>query len=227
MMNPRSAVALASSSSFLIGLEEHAVKTIFAAAQTRRVSAKHDITSGGQPATHLFLLQSGRARYYHLTKEGEVILLARLVPGEVIGLVTLLKTDSAYMATAEATSDCELLAWEHTVIRKLVAQHPPLGENGLRVALAYLQGYAQRHIGLVTKTAEERLAETILRLADKSGEVHPEGIEIRVTNDELGAFADISPFTASRMLRKWMRAGILSKGRGRVLLQAPEALMID
>jgi CRP-like cAMP-binding protein len=97
----------------------------------------------------------------------------------------------------------------------------------LRIALGYLQGYLRRHIGLVAKTAEERLAQTVLRLADKSGEVHPDGIEIRATNDELGAFADVSPFTVSRVLRKWVRGGILSKGRGRVRLYAPEALMID
>jgi CRP-like cAMP-binding protein len=227
MINPRSALALASSSSFLKGLEQPAIQDILAAAQPRRIPARCNVTSGGRRATHLFLVQSGRVRYYHLTKQGELVLLAWLVPGDVIGLVTLLKATPVYMANAEATSDCELLAWDHTVIRKLVAQHPLLGENGLRVALGYLKGYAQRHIGLVTKTAEERLAETLLRLAEKAGEVHPEGIEIRATNDELGALADISPFTASRELRKWVREGILSKRRGRVLLHAPEALMIE
>jgi CRP-like cAMP-binding protein len=227
MINTRSALALARSSSFLTGLESPAVQTILAAAQSRQISAKHNITDAGRRATQLFLVQSGRVRYHHLTKQGELVQLARLAPGDVIGLVTLLKTANVYMATAEATSDCELLVWDHNVIRKLVAQHPLLGENGLRVALGYLQGYVQRHVGLVTKTAEERLAETLLKLAEKSEEVHPNGIEIRANNDELGALADISPFTVSRELRKWVGRGILSKERGRVLLHSPEALMID
>jgi CRP-like cAMP-binding protein len=148
-------------------------------------------------------------------------------PGDVIGLVALLRSPSDYMATAEATSDCELLAWEHSVLRKLVSQHPLLGENGLQIALDYLRSYYQNHIGLATKTAEERLAETLLRLGDQTGEVHPDGIEIQATNDQLGALANISPFTASRVLTNWARAGIVSKGRGRVTLHAPEALMID
>jgi CRP-like cAMP-binding protein len=80
---------------------------------------------------------------------------------------------------------------------------------------------------LVTKTAEDRLAETLLRLGDQSGKVRPDGIEIRATNDQLGAFADISPFTVSRVLSNWVRAGAVSKRRGRVLLNAPEALMTD
>jgi CRP/FNR family transcriptional regulator, nitrogen oxide reductase regulator len=173
------------------------------------------------------MVQSGQVRYYHLTKQGDLVLLALLVPGDVIGLVALLKGPSTYMATAEATSDCELRAWERTVIRKLVSRHPVLGENGLHIALGYLRNYVKRHIGLVTKTAPERLAEALLNLGDQSGKVHSDGIELRATNDQPGALADISPFAVSRVLGDWARAGILSKGRGRVLLHAPEALMMD
>jgi CRP-like cAMP-binding protein len=227
MTDPRSTTLAAPCSSFLKGLEEPAMHAILAAARIRRISAKHNITSEGHRATHLFLVQSGQVHYYHLTKQGEAVLLAWLIPGDVIGLGALLKSPFAYMATAEATSDCELLAWEHSVILKLVSEHPLLGENGLRIALTYLRSYVQRHIGLVTKTAEGRLAETLLRLGDQSREVHPDGIEIQASNDQLGALADISPFTASRVLGKWADAGILSKGRGRVVLHAPESLMID
>jgi CRP/FNR family transcriptional regulator, nitrogen oxide reductase regulator len=227
MTSSRSASPAARASRFLTGLDEPATRAILAAAQVRRISAKQGITSGGHRATYLFLIESGRAHYYHLTRQGESVLLAWLVPGDVIGLVALLKGRSTYTATADATSDCVLLAWEHSIIRKLVSQHPLLAENSLRIALGYLRTYHQRHIGLASKTAEQRLAATLLNLSNQSGEVHPDGIEIRITNDELGGLADTSPFTASRALRRWVRAGILSRKRGRVLLHAPEALMID
>jgi CRP-like cAMP-binding protein len=211
----------------LTGLEQSAAQALLAEAKVRRISAKREITSRGRRATHFFLVQSGQVRFYHLTKQGESILLAWLVPGDVIGLVALLKSPLTYMASAETISDCELLVWERSVIRRFVSRYPLLGENSLHIALDYLRNHLDRHIGLVTKTAEERLAGILLRLGDQSNEVHPKGIEIRVTNDQLGALADISPFTVSRMLRKWVGAGILSKGRGRVLLHAPEALLID
>jgi CRP-like cAMP-binding protein len=227
MTNLQTALAPASSLSFLTGLDEPATQAILAAAQTRRIVAKHNITTGGDKATHLFLVQKGRVHYYHLTKQGESVLLAYLLPGDVIGLVTLLKNSSLYMATAEADSDCELLAWEHSVIRKLVSSHPLLGENGLHMALGYLRNYVERHIGLVTKTAEERLAETLLKLGEQAGKVQADGIEIRATNDQLGELADISPFTASRVINNWVGSGILSKGRGRIVLHSPEALLIS
>jgi CRP-like cAMP-binding protein len=225
-MTDSSTLSAVGSASLFTGLEQTATHDILRAARIRRISAKRNIITAGHHATHLFLVRKGGVHYYHLTKQGELVLLGWLVPGDVIGLVALLDGQSTYMASAEATSDCELFAWEHSAIRKLAGGHPLLAENGLRIALGYLRNYMQRHVGLVTKTAQERLAETLLKLSDQSGEVHPNGIEIRATNDQLAALADISSFTASRALNSWVRAGVLSKGRGRVLLHAPEALMI-
>ena len=119
------------SSSFLVGLERHAADAILAAARIHRISAKNNISTEGSRATRLFLVQSGRARFYHLTKQGELVLLAWLVPGDVIGLVTIVNSPLHYMATAEAISDCEVLAWEHSVIRNLASLHPLLAENAL------------------------------------------------------------------------------------------------
>jgi CRP-like cAMP-binding protein len=226
MNNFRSAPALLKSSTLLKGIEQSAMQAIVASAEVRRIAAKHNIANGGDDATHLFMVRKGRAHYYHITKQGESVLLAWLVPGDVIGLVAMLKARSTYMATADATSDCELLVWRHSVLCKLVSRHPVLAENGLQIALGYLRSYVGRHIGLVTKTAEERLAKTLLCLVDRSGEVVSDGVDIRATNDQLAGLADISPFTASRVLSNWERAGILSKGRGRVLVKSPESLIV-
>jgi CRP-like cAMP-binding protein len=227
MISSRSPSAVSGSCAFLAGLEQSAMHAILDAAEFRRVPAKHAVTTGGNPASHLFLVQSGRVRYCHLTKKGDLVLLAPLVAGDVIGLVTLLKDRFAYMATAEAASDCELLVWDRARIRHFVSRYPQLNENGLRIALGYLRNHIERHVALATDTAVERLAKTLLKLGQQSGHIHSDGVEIRATNDELSALADISRFTASRALSDWVRTGTISKGRGRILLHAPEALMID
>jgi len=212
---------------FLEGLEQAETRAFLGASEFRRVPAKQTITTSGTPATHLFLVQSGRARYCHLTKKGELVVLAQLAPGDIIGLMTLLKGSVAYMASAEAASDCELLVWDRARVCRFVSLYPQMAENGLRIGLGYLRNYIERHVALVTETAEERLAKTILRLGNQCGDIHPNGIEIRTTNEELSALADISRFTASRALNSWVRAGTITKERGRILLHAPEALIVD
>src|SRR5438046_1426116 len=169
MVNSGSTSIAALSSSFLAGLEPPAAQSILSAAWTQRVSAGHKISTEGYRATHFFLLQMGRARFYHLTKQADLVLLSWLVPGDVTGLVAILKSPPPYMVTTEAMTDCDLLTWEHLVICKLASRHPLLAENALRIALSNLRMYLERHTGLATKTAEERLAETLLRLSDKIG----------------------------------------------------------
>jgi hypothetical protein len=43
----------------------------------------------------------------------------------------------------------------------------------------------------------------------------------------LSALADISLFTTSRIMSKWARKGHIKKQRGRVLITAPEALVMN
>lgn len=226
MVSSRSASIAALSSRLLSGLEVSAAHAILAASHLEKISARGNISVEGCRATRFFLIQQGQAQFRYLTQGGQVITLSRLVPGDVIGLVSILKSPPPYFATAEATSDCSVLVWEHSAIRSLISSHPVLAENAFRIALGYLRAHMDRHIGLVTKTAKERLAGALVKLSDRCGEFRAEGVEIAIKNDELGALADVTPFTTSRVLREWVRAGTISKVRGRVLLRAPEALIV-
>jgi CRP-like cAMP-binding protein len=73
------------------------------------------------------------------------------------------------MGTAEVLRDGEVLAWTHTKMRSLVALHSQLSEHALRVVLQYLRDYADRHSRLLTKSAEERLADVLLIFASQQG----------------------------------------------------------
>jgi CRP-like cAMP-binding protein len=213
-------------SKLLAGLDDTALRHIKGAAQIRRIAPKTNVTIGGERPDHLFLLQAGRAMFFNLTESGSEVLLLWKVPGDIIGLVSLLANPPAYMASAKTVSECEFLVWDHRTILGLAKAYPQLTENGLRLALHYLNVYMNRHVSVITKTAESRLAEALIHLATEAGEVQPSGVEIDITNEQLSSLSDISPFTASRLLSKWERDGKLSKQRGRVTLRAPESLMI-
>ena len=51
------------------------------------------------------------------------------------------------------------------------------------------------------------------------------GLELDVRNEELANEANVTLFTASRLLNEWQRAGILQKSRGKILLRSPESLL--
>jgi CRP-like cAMP-binding protein len=58
------------------------------------------------------------------------------------------------------------------------------------------------------------------------GQRGTEGVELNIRNEELANEANITIFTASRLLSEWRRKGILTKSRGKVVLRSPESLML-
>ena len=211
-------------SKLFAGLDDTALKEIFDAGQLRHVAPKTNIIFAGGRPDHLFLLQRGRAPSYILTESGSEIVLSWVVPGGVLGLASLLADPPTYIMNASTVSECEFLAWDHNTIRRLAKAYPQLSEHGLRLALHYLRRYMKRHVNIVTKSAESRLALRLLHLATEAGVVQPSGIAIDITNEQLSSLSDISPFTASRLLSRWEHEHWLTKQRGQVILLAPEDL---
>ena len=208
------------------GLDDAALAEMRYAAQVRHVGPKKNVTIMEERAGNMYLLQKGRARAFILTESGVEVLLLWVVPGDVIGLVSLLANPPAYMANTATVTECEFLVWDHATIRRLAHAYPRLIENGFRMALHHLEAYMKRHTSILTKSAESRLAQALRKLATKAGEVQPSGVVIDITNEQLSSLSDVSYFTASRLLSKWAQHGMLAKQRGRVTLLAPEALMI-
>ena len=208
------------------GLDATALRQVLGQSQSRRIAPKTDVVVSGMHPDNLYLLQAGRAQSYILTESGVEVALLWAVPGDVIGLVSLLANPPTYMANTMTVTECEFLVWDHPTVRKLVKAYPKIIENGFRMALQYLGGYIKRHSSVMTKSAEARLAQVLLQLANEAGEVQSSGIVVDITNERLSSLSDISSFTASRLLSKWERDGKITKERGRVTLRAPEALIV-
>ncbi len=66
-------------------------------------------------------------------------------------------------------------------------------------------------VALSCHSARQRLAETVVAMASGIGRRVEGGIELRVGNDELASAANITTFTASRIMSEWQRDGLLKK----------------
>jgi CRP/FNR family transcriptional regulator, nitrogen oxide reductase regulator len=211
---------------FLEGLAPPALQAILGAATQRRFVANSIITNQGDSAEFLFLLLQGRARYFYLTKEGQKLLFRWLSPGEIFGGISLLAKPSRYLASTETVKSSCALAWDRVSIRRLTTQYPRLLENALAIVSDYLDSYLAIHISMTCHTARQRLAEVLLNLASGIGHTVPAGVEIHVSNEDLANLANVTPFTASRLLSHWQRSGMLVKSRGKVLLRHPKRLLL-
>jgi CRP-like cAMP-binding protein len=116
--------------------------------------------------------------------------------------------------------------WDRSTLMDLVAQYPRLLENTLLMASDFVSWQLTSYIGLACHTARQRVANTLLTLARTVGEEVPGGLALRITNEELANAANVTVFTASRLISEWQRDRALVKRRGKVLLLSRERMFL-
>jgi CRP-like cAMP-binding protein len=213
-------------SRFLLGLDKPELEAILAPAFHRRFLANSVVQNQGEPASRLFLLTSGRARYFYITEDGRKILFLWLRPGDIFGGGALLTEPPSYLVNVETVKDSRMLVWDRATIRNLAARYPRLRENALSIAFDYFTYYVATHTALVSNSARERLARILVNFAHGIGHEVPGGIQLEVTNEDLANEANVTVFTASRLLSEWQRNGAIIKSRGKILLRSPERLSL-
>ena len=220
------AISLGLRSQFLDGLTPTDRNLILAAATRRRLFANSVITNQDHPADHLFLLAKGLVRFFFVTEEGRKLLFQWLGPGDLFGGRTVLSSQSSYLFSTETVTDSLVLVWDRGAIRGLVERYPKLLENALLTASDFLTWQLTSYIGLACYTARRRIAQVLVTLGRTIGKKVPGGVEVRITNEELANAANVTPFTASRLMREWQRDRVLVKRRGAILLRSPERLLL-
>jgi CRP-like cAMP-binding protein len=184
------------------------------------------ITHEGEPAERIFLLTSGHGRQFVTTNEGRKIFLYWLTAGQVFGGVAMLSTPIQYLASTELQSDSCGLMWDRQTMREFVSRYPKLLDNALSIAATEHFAWAiASQVSLSCDDARGRIAHLVVSLACGIGKVTPGGVEVQITNEDLASGANVTPFTVSRTLGEWQRVGVLTKGRGKIVLRRPELLV--
>lgn len=211
----------------LDGLAPLEREDVLAAASHRHFSQTSVPVHQGDPADRLFLLIKGSARYFFITPDGRKVYLIWLSPGEIFGVGTLLPQPSHFLVNTEVVKDSDVLTWRRDIIRDLITRYPRLLENGLCTTNDYLVWYLASHLSLICHTARQRLAHVLVSLAHGIGRKSPTGVHVNVTNEQLANTANVTLFTASRLLSEWRRAGAIAKSRGKIVLVHPQRLFYD
>lgn len=213
------------SSKLLEGLSPDELASLLASATIRKFQPGSLITREGFPAESLSLLAQGLARFSCTTIDGGNVLLRRIHPGEVCGIAALLSEPVGYLLTAEAIKPCLAVVWRRATLRAFAASCPRLLDNGMLMAYDYARWYRTAHVSAVGQSARHRLALVLGDLASGIGQKVDDGVEVSVRNEELACEANVTIFTASRLLSEWHRNGVLVKTRGKVMLRSTKDLL--
>ena len=211
-------------SRFLEGLAPGDLQIVLAAGNELHLRANSVVVHQRDPADHMFVLTSGRARHFCMTEQGQKLSLFWLTPGDAFGGAALVSKPSPYIVSTETVQDSRVLAWDRNTLRRLVTKYPILIDNAILIGYDHFDWYVASHKALICHTARQRLGQVLVSAALIIGQKVPDGIEVDVTNEELANAANVTPFTVSRALNEWQRNHIVKKLRGKVLLRSPERL---
>jgi CRP-like cAMP-binding protein len=204
------------------GLTDAARREILAAGLPRMLKARQVLAAEGEPASTFYLDVVGHLKLSQLAPDGREIIARFIGPGDpYAGIVVL--GHPTYPISATAVEPARVLGWPRAVVTDLAGRHPQLRTNLLHEITRHMTDALERVSELSTERVAQRIARTLLRLAEHDGHVRGTSIEIAhpITRQELADLAGTTLFTASRLLAKWEQRGLIESTRGHVTLLQP------
>ncbi|HVP03051.1 MAG TPA: Crp/Fnr family transcriptional regulator [Solirubrobacteraceae bacterium] len=194
-------------------------------AVTRRFGAGEVIFREGDTSDTCYVMQSGHARAVRQHPDGRTITLAHFGPGDIFGELAMFD-DERRSATVETLDDVVVIGILGGDMRRLMREHPDIASKlvislGRRLRLAN-----ERLTRQSFQTVQSRVA---IVLADLVGQAQAEGagdgaVQVRVTQADIAQLAGSSRESASRFMATLERAGVITQGRGRVIVHDADAL---
>ena len=208
------------------GLAEEARQEILSAAAPRNLRAKQVLASEGESAGTFYMVVVGHLKLSKVTPDGREVIARFIGPGDPYAGIVLLGHPT-YPISATAVEPSRVLGWTRDDIAGLANSHPQLRTNILREITRHMTDALERVGELSTERVSQRLARTLLRLAEHDGRKGPgDSIEIAhpITRQDLADLSGTTLFTVSRLLSEWESRGFVASTRGHVTLRRPAAI---
>jgi CRP-like cAMP-binding protein len=207
-------------------LELEDLERIAQLAVPRSFQAGQVVFREGDSSDTCYVVSSGHARAVRGHGDGRTITLAIFGPGDFFGELALFE-DELRSATVEAIEEMSAVAVLGGDMRRLMNEHPQIATRLLVALGRRLRETNERLTRQSFQTVQSRVASVLGELTVQAlaeGAVFEQGVPVIATQADLAQLAGSSRESASRFLAVLERAGVISQGRGRLVVHDPEAL---
>lgn len=189
----------------------------------RRWGAGETIFREGDAGDTCYVVESGTVRVTRNHSDGRTITLAELRGGDLFGELAMFDSErrSATVEAAEETTGVALLAGD---MRRLLLNHPDISLKLLSAFSGRLKEANERISRQSFQTVASRVAGVLLAQAEAAGGPEAHNVLVRSTRSEMAQLAGSSRESVSRFLATLERAGLVTCGRGKVVIHDPAAL---
>jgi CRP/FNR family cyclic AMP-dependent transcriptional regulator len=192
-------------------LSDAEIDAIGAAAPMRTIPAGQVLYSPGRPTEVLFILKGGRVRLYLIGADGRTLTTAIVEPGQLFGEMVPLgqSLTDTYAETLDPSVVC--------LMSRMDVDRLLLSDSRIAARIADILGrrvaeLETRLSDTVLKSAPDRIASTLARLADR------DGASIRLTHEQLADLIGTTRETVTKVLGDLAARGLVQQRRGRIIV---------
>ena len=206
-------------------LSEEELAQVAAVAVPRHFAAGEVVFREGDDSNTCYIVRSGHTRAIREHSDGRSITLATFGPGDFFGELAMFDNEnrSATVETLESTDAIAILGGD---MQRLLREHPGIAVKLVAALGRRLRETNERLARQSFQTVQSRVAAVLSQLVEAA---RTEGagdgdVLITSTQADLAQLAGSSRESASRFLAVLERAGVITQGRGKLIVHDPAAL---
>ena len=200
----------------------------------RHYEAGQVIFREGDASDTCYMVRHGHARALREHPDGRSIALAHFGPGDIFGELAMFD-DERRSATVQTLDEVDALAVAMVDMRRLLVRHPDIAVKLVTSMGRRLRAANERIARQSFQTVQSRVASVLGMLVEQArkegtaassgtGTADGEKVMVRITQADIAQLAGSSRESASRFLAVLERAGVVTQGRGRLVIHDSDAL---
>lgn len=179
----------------------------------------------GEPSDELFVVKTGVVRLSTTTSDAREIILAFVNPGEIFGELALVD-DAPRDHRAVAHEDAVICVVRRDLVADLIRETPEVGIELTRILGGRVRALRSRVEELLCRSAEVRVARTLVDLADAHGIADAAGVlvPLRLSQRDLANLAGLSRETVNAVLQDLRARSLVEADRRSIRICQPARL---
>jgi len=176
----------------------------------KRYPTRSVIIHAGDPPDTLYYITEGSVSVMIEDENGHEMVLAYLNRGDFFGEMGLFDEEQR-SALVIARQECELAEMHYTQFRTLAKENPDLMFSLASQMASRLRNTSRKVIDLAFLDVTGRVAHCLLELSQQPDAMtHPDGMQIRITRQEIAKIVGCSREMAGRVLKELEVDGLVS-----------------
>ena len=179
--------------------------------------------SEGDSAEYLPIILSGKVKMVRFPEPGKEVIIGVFSDGEMFAVPAAFDGQT-FPSTAVAMTDSELLLVRRTEFLGLLSRFPALSMAVIEWMCAVLREKTAVIQNLATSSPEQRVANVLLRIADREAGSYP--LRITLRRQDIAEMSGLTTETVIRCVKRMCDKGLLEIDRGKIVIPEREPLAL-